>query len=120
MIYDTCSCALKPLLDPRLTASWELGLTQVAAGTVTREEYTQKLNSFIARRTNYIKETNFHGILIDQYKKDAALYPERKPKAASKRASEASKRGRSTGKRNTGTRAKATEGKTTAKEERSS
>ena len=27
MIFDTCSCALKPLLDPRLTASWELGLT---------------------------------------------------------------------------------------------
>ena len=35
MIFDTCSCALKPLLDPRLTASWELGLTQVAEGTVT-------------------------------------------------------------------------------------
>lgn len=82
MIYDTCSCALKPLLDPRLTASWELGLTQVAEGTVTSGEYTEKLNSFIARRTNYIKETDFHGILLQQYQKDAALYPE---KAAPKR-----------------------------------
>ena len=78
MIFDTCSCALKPLLDPRLTASWELGLTQVADGTVTSDEYTQKLNSFIARRTNYIKETDFHRILIQQYQKDAALYPDRK------------------------------------------
>ena len=77
MIYDTCSCALKPLLDPRLTASWELGLTQVAEGTVTSGEYTKKLNSFIARRTNYIKETDFHGILLQQYQKDAALYPEK-------------------------------------------
>ena len=77
MIYDTCSCALKPLLDPRLTASWELGLTQVAEGTVTSGEYTEKLNSFIARRTNYIKETDFHGILLQQYQKDAALYPEK-------------------------------------------
>ena len=82
MIYDTCSCALKPLLDPRLTASWELGLTQVAEGTVTSGEYTEKLNSFIARRTNYIKDTDFHGILVQQYQKDAALYPE---KAAPKR-----------------------------------
>ncbi|MDO5475691.1 MAG: DNA topoisomerase [Eubacteriales bacterium] len=78
MIFDTCSCALKPLLDPRLTASWELGLTQVADGTVTSDEYTQKLNSFIARRTNYIKETDFHRILIQQYEKDAALYPDKR------------------------------------------
>ena len=77
MIFDTCSCALKPLLDPRLTASWELGLTQVAQGTVTSAEYTDKLNSFIARRTNYIKDTDFHGILIRQYEQDAALYPEK-------------------------------------------
>ena len=80
MIYDTCSCALKPLLDPRLTASWELGLTQVAEGRVSSGEYTQKLNSFITRRTNYIKETDFHGILLQQYAQDAALYPEKTAK----------------------------------------
>lgn len=108
MIYDTCSCALKPLLDPRLTASWELGLTQVASGTVTSEEYTQKLNSFITRRTNYIKETNFHGFLIDQYKKDAALYPEKKAKTASK-----SRKG--TGKKGEGTRRRASGGKSAKK-----
>ena len=78
MIFDTCSCALKPLLDPRLTASWELGLTQVADGKVSSDEYTRKLNSFITRRTNYIKETDFHQFLIPQYQKDAALYPEKK------------------------------------------
>lgn len=84
MIFDTCSCALKPLLDPRLTASWELGLTQVAEGTVTSAEYTEKLNSFITRRTNYIKDTDFHRILIQQYAQDAALYPE-KPAVKRKR-----------------------------------
>ena len=92
MIYDTCSCALKPLLDPRLTASWELGLTQVADGTVTGEEYTQKLNSFITRRTNYIKETDFHQVLTQMYQRDAALYPD---KPAAKRSGTAGKRGSS-------------------------
>ena len=87
MIFDTCSCALKPLLDPRLTASWELGLTQVAGGTVTSEEYTQKLNSFITRRTNYIKETDFHGILAQQYARDASLYPEKASSGGGRRSS---------------------------------
>ena len=87
MIFDTCSCALKPLLDPRLTASWELGLTQVAGGTVTSEEYTQKLNSFITRRTNYIKETDFHGILAQQYAHDASLYPEKASSGGGRRSS---------------------------------
>lgn len=92
MIYDTCSCALKPLLDPRLTASWELGLTQVADGTVTGEEYTQKLNSFITRRTNYIKSTDFHQVLTQMYQRDADLYPD---KPAAKRSGTAGKRGSS-------------------------
>ncbi len=87
MIFDTCSCALKPLLDPRLTASWELGLTQVADGKVSSDEYTRKLNSFITRRTNYIKETDFHQFLIPQYQKDAALYPEKKSSVKKTRSS---------------------------------
>ena len=90
MIFDTCSCALKPLLDPRLTASWELGLTQVAGGTVTSEEYTQKLNSFITRRTNYIKETDFHGILAQQYAHDASLYPEKASSGGGRRSASGS------------------------------
>lgn len=85
MIFDTCSCALKPLLDPRLTASWELGLTQVAGGTVSSSEYTQKLNGFITRRTNYIKETDFHGLLMQQYAQDAALYPEKASSGGSRK-----------------------------------
>ncbi len=99
MIFDTCSCALKPLLDPRLTASWELGLTQVAGGSVTSEEYTQKLNSFISRRTNYIKETDFHGILAQQYAHDASLYPEKPAAGRGKRSGSAGKRSGSSGKR---------------------
>ena len=101
MIFDTCSCALKPLLDPRLTASWELGLTQVAGGTVSSSEYTQKLNGFITRRTNYIKETDFHGLLMQQYAQDAALYPEKTSSRGSGKTKGSSSRKRTgKGKRN--------------------
>jgi DNA topoisomerase-3 len=58
MIYDVVNASLRPLLDPALTASWEKGLTMVAGGEITAEEYQKKLNDFVARRTNYVKRLN--------------------------------------------------------------
>ena len=42
-----------------LTASWEKGLTYVAEGTVTEEEYMQKLDKFVTQKTNIVKQNNF-------------------------------------------------------------
>ncbi len=75
MIYDTVDISLKPLLDPRLTASWEKGLTQVAEGTTTEAEYQNKLNDYVARRTNSVKESDYRSVLRQMYQKDAAFYP---------------------------------------------
>ncbi len=85
MIYDTVDCSLRPLLDPKLTASWEIGLDRVSSGQVTEEEYLDKLNGFIARRTNYVKETDFSPLLRDAFRKDQSFYknapvPKRTPK----------------------------------------
>ncbi len=74
MIYDTVSAGIRPLLDPKLTASWEMGLTRVAEGTVTEAEYMKKLEDFIVRRTNYVKETDFSGPLQQMYRQTAAYY----------------------------------------------
>ena len=41
---------LRSLLNPELTASWELGLTQVAEGKITSDEYMKKLDDFIRGR----------------------------------------------------------------------
>ena len=56
MIYEVVAGSVKPLLDPRLTASWEKGLTLVASGEITEEEYMVKLNDFVTRRTNFVKQ----------------------------------------------------------------
>lgn len=56
MIYDIVNQSIRPLLNPALTASWEKGLTMVAAGTISEEEYMRKLDDFIARRTNQVKQ----------------------------------------------------------------
>ena len=74
MIYDAVDISLRPLLDPRLTASWEKGLTMVADGSVTEEAYLVKLNDYITRRTNYIKENDFSAPLSAMYRRDAAFY----------------------------------------------
>jgi len=55
IIFEVVNASIKPLLDPTLTASWEKGLTQVASGEITPDVYTQKLNDFVGRRTEYVK-----------------------------------------------------------------
>lgn len=56
VVYEVVNGSIKQLLDPALTASWEKGLTGVAQGTVTTQEYLEKLNGFVARRTNFVKQ----------------------------------------------------------------
>lgn len=67
MIYDVVNSSIKPLLDPALTASWEKGLTLVADGNITSEEYMHKLKDFVGRRTNIVKQLNNQGMLYRQF-----------------------------------------------------
>lgn len=55
LIYEVVNCSIRSLLNPELTASWEKGLTYVAEGTITEEEYLEKLNTFVAKMTNGVK-----------------------------------------------------------------
>ncbi len=58
MIHDVVNCSIKSLLNPELTASWEKGLTYVAEGTITGEEYMKKLDDFVSRRVNAVLRLN--------------------------------------------------------------
>ena len=75
MIYDTVDLSLRPLLDPKLTASWEMGLTRVSEGTVTEAEYMAKLDDYIRRRTNAVKDTSFQVPLRQRYEMIRSYYP---------------------------------------------
>lgn len=59
MIANVVNASIRSLLNPTLTASWEKGLAQVAEGSVSEEEYMQKLDQFVAQKTNAVKQTNF-------------------------------------------------------------
>ena len=77
MIYDTVDCSIRSLLNPKLTASWELGLTRVADGTVSEEEYLEKLNGFVARNTNNVKNGDVSAVLQKMYQRDSRFYKTR-------------------------------------------
>ena len=57
LIFEVVNASIKPLLNPELTASWEKGLTGVANGTITSDEYLVKLNDFVIRRTDTVKQS---------------------------------------------------------------
>ena len=74
MIYEVVGNSIRPLLDPALTASWEKGLTMVAEGTITEEEYMKKLDDFVRRRTNVVKQLNNQSSLTRRYQEVARNY----------------------------------------------
>lgn len=74
MIVNVVSASIGSLLNPELTASWEKGLTYVAEGTVTEEEYMQKLEKFITQKTNVVKQNNFQYQLRKSFDQIAPYY----------------------------------------------
>ncbi len=74
MIYDVVGSSIKALLDPALTASWEKGLTMVAEGNITSKEYMDKLNGFVGRRTQYVKQLNNQRTLYTQFQAASVNY----------------------------------------------
>ena len=82
MICDVVSDSIRPLLNPALTASWEKGLTGVAEGTITPEEYMDKLQDFVSRRTNIVKQLNNQSVLFSQFDAAAGFYQKKGAQAA--------------------------------------
>jgi DNA topoisomerase-3 len=83
MVYDTVNASIRPLLNAELTASWEKGLTGVAEGSITTEEYMNKLNGFVARRTNAVKSLNNQYQLKQCYDYAAQFYKKKTARRSS-------------------------------------
>ena len=74
IIFDVVNASIKSLLNPELTASWEKGLTYVAEGTITGEEYMAKLDDFVTKRVNGVKGLNNQSMLRYSFDRAAAYY----------------------------------------------
>ena len=74
MIFDVVGHSIRHLLNPELTASWEKGLTGVAEGNITTEEYMVKLENFIRSRTDGVMGLNNQNQLKQCYTYVAQFY----------------------------------------------
>lgn len=74
IVYDVVNISMKQLLNPELTASWEKGLNYVAEGTITPEEYMQKLEAFVINRINGVKGIQNMQSMIPQFQAVAKNY----------------------------------------------
>ena len=74
MIHDVVGLSIRPLLNPELTASWEKGLTYVAEGTITGEEYMQKLDDFVRRRVYAVLSLNNQSVLRTYFEQISENY----------------------------------------------
>ncbi len=74
MIYDVVNNSIKSLLNPELTASWEKGLTYVADGDITEEEYMKKLETFVQSRTQGVLHMNNQYMLKTCFDDAAKFY----------------------------------------------
>ena len=82
MIFDVVNCSIRQLLNPELTASWEKGLTYVAEGSITEQEYMDKLEHFVRVRTRQVEASNYQYNLRQFF--DVAAVNYRKPERASR------------------------------------
>lgn len=74
MVYDVVDNSIRQLLNPDLTASWEKGLTYVSEGSITSEEYMEKLERFVAGRTANVVRMNNQCDLRRFFDSSASFY----------------------------------------------
>ena len=78
MVFDVVEHSIRSLLNPELTASWEKGLTYVADGEITSDEYMMKLEHFINSRTQGVLWLSNQYQLRGCYDKAAIFYKKEK------------------------------------------
>jgi DNA topoisomerase-3 len=74
IIYEVVNASIPSLLNAELTASWEKGLTYVAEGTITSDEYMAKLEDFVSRRTNRVINLNNQAALVTYFNEVSKNY----------------------------------------------
>ncbi len=74
IIYDIVYYSINGLLRADLTASWEKGLEGVAEGQISKEEYTQKMTTYVTQYTNRVKQIQNQGGITGVFNKTKAYY----------------------------------------------
>lgn len=85
LVFDVVDVSMRQMLNPELTASWEKGLSYVAEGSITSEEYMQKLERFIVNRINGVKQITNPWAIRPRFEQVIPFYKEAKPSTKSRK-----------------------------------
>ena len=85
IIYDVCLNSIQSLLWAEMTASWEKGLSGVAEGTISKDEYTAKMNKFVCDNTNAVKQIRNQNQITRLFDRTKPFYEKAGVKKAAKK-----------------------------------
>ena len=74
IIYDIVYYSINGLLRADLTASWEKGLEGVAEGQISKQEYTDKMTTFVTKYTNLVKQIQNQNGITGVFDKTKVFY----------------------------------------------
>ena len=74
IIYDIVYSSINGLLRADLTASWEKGLEGVAEGQISKQEYTDKMTTFVTKYTNLVKQIQNQNGITGVFDKTKVFY----------------------------------------------
>ena len=74
IIYDIVYYSINGLLRADLTASWEKGLEGVAEGQISKQEYTDKMTTFVTKYTNLVKQIQNQNGITSVFDKTKVFY----------------------------------------------
>lgn len=78
VLYETIALTVPSLLNPKMTASWEKGLSMIANGEVGRTVYNQKLAVYVARAITGIKQQDKRQLLTQKIRELKPVYKDLK------------------------------------------
>ena len=85
IIYDVCLNSIQSLLWAEMTASWEKGLSGVAEGTISKDEYTAKMNKFVCDNTYAVKQIRNQNQITRLFDRTKPFYEKAGAKKAAKK-----------------------------------
>jgi DNA topoisomerase-3 len=74
LVYEVVNASIKSILNAELTASWEKGLAYVEEGSITNDEYMDKLEGFVGRMVNGVKAIDNQTHLTNNFRYISSFY----------------------------------------------
>ncbi len=80
MIYEVVLMTLPSMLEPKMTASWEKGLSQIEGGSIGPDEFRRKLDTYVTKYVDFVKNKDMSGIVSARLKAVNTVYASGKKK----------------------------------------